>query len=64
MVICLERGADCLHMVRLMPLYPQTTSCLVSFKSRLVLSFRYWLIQVVQEKRPLNGCSVLLTFIC
>jgi len=23
-VICLERGADCLHMVQLMPLHPQT----------------------------------------
>jgi len=28
-----------------------------SFKSRLVLPYWYWLIQVVQEKRPLNGCS-------
>ena len=24
MVICLERGADCLHMVQLMPLHPKT----------------------------------------
>ena len=23
MVICLERGADCLHMVQLMPLHPK-----------------------------------------
>jgi len=23
-VICLERGADCLHMVQLMPLHPKT----------------------------------------
>jgi len=35
-VICLERGADCLHMVQLMPLHPQTLSSLASFKSRLV----------------------------
>jgi len=27
------------------------------FKSRLVLSFWYRLMQVVLEKRPLNGCS-------
>ena len=27
-VICLERGADCLHMVQLMPLYPKTPSSL------------------------------------
>jgi len=33
-VICLERGADCLHMVQLMPLHPRTRSCLSSFKSR------------------------------
>jgi len=41
-VVCLERGADCLHMVRLMPLYPLTSSSLASFKSRLVLPF--WLV--------------------
>ena len=28
MVICLERGADCLHMVQLMPLHPKTPSSL------------------------------------
>jgi len=56
-VICLERGADCLRMVQLMPLDPQTPSSLASFKSRLVLPFCYWLTQVVVENRPLNGCS-------
>ena len=40
-VICLERGVDCLHMVQLMPLHPQTPSSLTSFKSRLVLPFWY-----------------------
>ena len=35
----------------------QTPSSLVSFKSRLVLPFWYWLTQVVPEKRPLNVCS-------
>jgi len=56
-VICLEQGADCLHMVHLMPLHPKTPSSLASFKSRLVsLPFWYWLTQVVPEKRPLNGC--------
>jgi len=24
MVICLEQGADCLHMVQLMPMHPRT----------------------------------------
>ena len=57
MVICLERGADCLHMVQLMPLHPKTPSSLVSFKSGLVLPFWYRLTPVVVEKRPLNGCN-------
>jgi len=35
-VVCLEWGADCLHVVRLMPLHPKTPSSLASFKSRLV----------------------------
>ena len=56
-VICLKRGADCLHMVQLMPLHPKTPSSLASFKSRLVLPFWYRLTQVVLEKRSLNGCS-------
>ena len=30
------------------------------FKCRLVLLFWYWLTQVVLEKRPLNGCSVVI----
>jgi len=57
-VICLERGADCLHMVQLMPLHPQTPSSRASFKSRLVLPFWYQLTQVVLEKRPLDMSAV------
>jgi len=34
-VICLQRGAYCLHMVQLMPLLPETPLSLASFKSRL-----------------------------
>ena len=60
MVICLERGADCLHMVQLMPLHPKSLSSLASFKSRLVIPFWYRLTHVVLEKRPLNGCSVVV----
>ena len=55
MVICLERSADCLYTVQLMPLLPKTPSSLASFKSRLVLPFWYQLTQVVLEKRPLNA---------
>ena len=54
---CLERHADCLHMVQLMPLPSQTPSSLASFKSSPVLPFWYQLTQVVLEKRPLNWCS-------
>jgi len=57
LIIYLERGAYCLHMVHLMPLLSKTSSSLVSFKFRLVLLFWYWLTQIVLEKRPLNGCS-------
>jgi len=57
MVFCLQRGADCLHMVQLMPLHPETPSSLAPFKSRLVLPFWCRFTQVVLEKRPLNGCS-------
>jgi len=59
-VICLERGADCLHMVQLMPLHPKSLSSLASFKSRLVIPFWYRLTHVVLEKRPLNGCSIVV----
>ena len=59
MVISLERDADCLHMVQLMPLHSQTPSSFASFKSTLVLPFCYRLTQVVLDKRPLNGCSSL-----
>ena len=44
-------------MDQLMPLYPETSSSLASFRSRLVLRFWYQLIQAVLENRPLNGCS-------
>ena len=37
--------------------HPKTPSSLASFKSRLVLPFWYWLIQVVLEKRLSNGWS-------
>ena len=60
MVIWLEQGADCLHMVRLMPLPSQTPLSLASFKPRLILLFWYRHTQVVLEKRPLNGCSSIV----
>ena len=37
LVWCQERGADCLHMVQLMPLHPKTPSYFALYKSRLVL---------------------------
>jgi len=47
--LCLERGADCFHMVQLMPLLPKIPS-LASFKSRLALPFWYRLTKVVLEQ--------------
>ena len=39
MVICLERGADCLHMLQLMPL-PLTVSCF----SKIQIGFTFLLL--------------------
>ena len=61
-VVCLDRGADCLHMVQLMPLHPQTPSSLASFKSRLVLPFWCWLTQAGLEMRTLNGVAAVVVF--
>ena len=54
MVICLERGADCLPMAQLIP---NAVHHLLPHLNRLVLTFWYCLTQVVLEKRPLNRCS-------
>jgi len=49
-VICLKRGADCLHVVQLMPLLSKAPSSLASFKSRLVLPFWYRLTWLSWKK--------------
>ena len=53
MVICLECGANDLHMVQLMPL-PPIISCFSKIQNGL--PFWCWLTRVVLEKRPLNVC--------
>jgi len=40
-----------------------TPSCLASLRSRLVSPFWCWLIQVVLEKRQLNGCLDSVAFL-
>ena len=55
-VICLERGADCLHMIKLMPLPSQnpTISCLIKTQNGFTC-----LVLVnpgCPVKRSLNGC--------
>ena len=63
MVICLERGADYLHMIQLMPLHPKPRHLLPRlnpdffYLSCICLPFLYLLTQVVRVKRPLNRCS-------
>ena len=49
MVICLQRGADCLRMVQLMPLLSQNPIISASFEFRLVVPFWYRLTQVVLD---------------
>jgi len=56
-VMCLGQGAD-LQMAQLIPL-PLTISC--SNKSILVLPFWYQLTWIVSDKRPLNGCSSVIS---
>jgi len=53
MVICLERGANDLNMIELMPLPPY--HLLLQIQNGLPFWCR--LIQVVLEKRPLNTCN-------
>jgi len=56
--VVISLAADCLHMVRLMPLpSPNPVISCIILKSRLVLPFWNRLAQVVLEKRPLNGCT-------
>jgi len=52
-IICLECGANDLHMVQLMPL-PPNISCFSKIQKGL--PFWCWLTWVVLEKRPLNVC--------
>jgi len=53
MAICLEQGADDLHMVQLMPLPPH--HLLLQIQNGLPLWCQLTL--VVMEKRPLSGCN-------
>jgi len=55
-VICLVWGADCLHMVQLMPLLPKTPSYLASFKSRLVFTARCYASAVLAMALCLSVC--------
>jgi len=54
MVICLEWGANDLHMVQPMPPSP-----IISYSSKIQNGLPFWcrLTEVVLEKRRLNGCS-------
>ena len=52
-VICLKRGAD-LHTAQLMPL-PLTVTCF----SKIQIGFT----RVVLDKRPLNGCACVITYL-
>ena len=53
-VLCLERGANDLHVVQMMPLPLPAIIC--ASENPEWLSFWYWFTQVVVDKRPLNDC--------
>jgi len=59
MVICLEQGANGLHMVQLM-LLPPIISWFI--KTQNGLPFWFWHTQLVLGKGPLNGCSVVVAY--
>jgi len=61
MVICLEQGAYYFHMVELMSLPPHHLLLQENPEWFTFLVPAYpGLTQVVLEKRPLNGCSVVV----
>jgi len=53
-VVCLERGADCLHVVHCIP---KAYRLLLHLNPDWFYLSGNQLTQVVLEKRPLNGCS-------
>jgi len=66
MVMCLDRGANDLHVVQLMPLPPPPFLDSLQFRlvlpfSCLVLPFSCQLTQVVVEERLLTWCLLLCT---
>jgi len=61
-VIGLEQGADCLHMVQPMPLPLRTPSALASFKSRMVLPLCHQHYQVVHFWKLLHYYNHLTAF--
>ena len=58
MVICLQRGADCLHLAQLMPL-PLIVSCF----SKIQIGFTFLVPAHPGSpgKGPLNGCVCVCT---
>jgi len=60
-VICLECGANDLHMTQLMPL-PPIISCFSKIQNGLPVWCR--LTQVVLEKRSLNVCMCVCMYVC
>jgi len=55
---CLERGANYLHMVQLMPMCHHIVSCATEIQNDL--PFWCQLTKVVLEKKTSNGCNVVV----
>ena len=60
-VICLEQGADCLHMAQLMPL-PLTVSC----SSKIQIGFTFLVPAYLGSpgKRAVKRVCVILSSVC
>ena len=58
MVICLEQGADCLHMVQLMPLpFQNHNHLLLHLNPDWFYPYGTGLPRLSWKREPLNGCS-------
>jgi len=55
-VVCLEQGAYCLHMVQLMPMHPKPHDLLLHLNPDWFHLSGTGFTQVILENRPLNGC--------
>ena len=64
MVICLQRGADCLHMVQLMSLHPKLHHLLPRFNPDWCYLIGTSLCRFLWKRGHINGCSAVIVVVC